>query len=52
MKQIFYLAFITTNLDKNKLLKKYDNRIVSRLNANGVFIDFELLDDYRFQLIS
>ena len=45
-------TIITTNLDKNKLLKKYDNRIVSRLNANGVFIDFELLDDYRFQLIS
>lgn len=45
-------TIITTNLDTQKLLKKYDNRIVSRLKANGISINFELLDDYRLKLIS
>lgn len=45
-------TIITTNLDTQKLLKKYDNRIVSRLKANGISLNFELLDDYRLKLIS
>ncbi len=45
-------TIITTNLDTKKLLKKYDNRILSRLNANGILLNFELLDDYRLKLIS
>ena len=45
-------TIITTNLDTQKLLKKYDNRIVSRLKANGISLNFELLDDYRLKLSS
>lgn len=45
-------TIITTNLDTQKLLKKYDNRIVSRLKANCISLNFELLDDYRLKLIS
>ena len=43
---------ITTNLDEQKLLKKYDKRVVSRLNAYKFVVTLELLDDYRLKLSS
>lgn len=45
-------TIITTNLDEQKLLKKYDKRIVSRLNAYKFVVTLELLDDYRLKLSS
>ena len=45
-------TIITTNLDTQKLLKKYDKRIISRLNAHKFVITLELLDDYRLKLSS
>ena len=45
-------TIITTNLDEQKLLKKYDKRIVSRLNAHKFVVTLELLDDYRLKLSS
>ena len=44
-------TIITTNLNDNRLLNKYGQRVFSRMNLNKQVIDFSELEDYRMNKI-